>query len=72
MVTNGKNNCSLCIHSEEAELTVDLVRGLQCRLNPPAIIAITTQQGVQMMAMYPVVNSEMSCSKISKKIELIK
>lgn len=61
--TDEHNNCTKCVHSSESEIDANLKRQYHCLLNPPQSLAVSSPQGVQIITMFPQVNSGNQCSQ---------
>lgn len=71
-MTNSTNeidaNCTLCINvHEKAKLDGG---GFECRFEPPKVIVLHQQQGIQVVSMFPPVNEKMSCAMFEANIDL--
>lgn len=71
MDIDENNNCENCRYSNELEITPDLKRNIQCILNPPVPLGVATQQGLQVMCVFPVVNAHMICAQFDMKPTII-
>lgn len=58
-------NCRNCIFSREMKVDASLQRKRQCRVNPPQLLMLPTQQGMMMISDFPSVTDDMWCSKFT-------
>ncbi len=63
--------CDNCRHS--FIVRQGMAHGLQCRRNPPSVIAIQTPQGINLQSVQPMVGADEACGEfVVKGVEIAK